>query len=81
MGTLSRIRQNASTKLEVAKSAVPSLELAESVAIASYEDAVRASGSALAEAAKSVYRRSLVNQIGTPEFTSSYISSENSKKD
>ena len=52
---------------------MPSLELAEAVAVASYEDAVNSSGAALGEAAKAVYRRSLVNQIGSPEFTSSYL--------
>jgi len=68
----------ANQKLLTAKSALPSLELAESVATSSYEDAVRASGAALAEAAKAVYRRSLVNQIGSPEFTSSYLGKSNS---
>ena len=66
-------KSKAQQDLLVAQSALPVLELSESVAVASYQDAVRASGEALGEAAKSVYRRSLVNQIGSPEFTSSYL--------
>ena len=70
---LEKQRQNAMVALEERKNAVPSLELAESVARASFEDAVKTAGSGLGEAAKAIYRRSLVNQMGTPEFTSSYI--------
>jgi hypothetical protein len=67
-------KSKAEQNLLLAQSALPVLELAESVAVASYEDAVRASGEALGEAAKAIYRRSLVNQIGSPEFTASYLS-------
>ena len=73
-------RNSALENLERAKSRIPSLELAESVASSSYEDAVHRAGSSLAEAAKAVYRRSLVNQIGTAEFTSAYLSSDSIKK-
>jgi hypothetical protein len=73
-------RNSALENLERAKSRIPSLELAESVASSSYEDAVHRAGSSLAEAAKAVYRRSLVNQIGTAEFTSAYLSSDSMKK-
>jgi len=73
-------RNSALETLERAKSRIPSLELAESVASASYEDAVHRAGSSLAEAAKAVYRRSLVNQVGTAEFTAAYLSSESMKK-
>ncbi len=66
-------RAKAEQNLVSARAALPSLELAEAVAVASYEDAVNSSGAALGEAAKAVYRRSLVNQIGSPEFTSSYL--------
>jgi hypothetical protein len=66
-------RAKAEQNLVSARAALPALELAEAVAVASYEDAVRSSGAALGEAAKAVYRRSLVNQIGSPEFTSSYL--------
>ena len=44
----------------------------------SYEDSVQAARAELAEAAKSVYRRSLVNQLGEVDFTSAYIG-KNSK--
>ena len=66
-------RAKAEQNLVSARAALPALELAETVAVASYEDAVKSSGAALGEAAKAVYRRSLVNQIGSPEFTSSYL--------
>lgn len=66
--------------LLVAQAALPALELSESVAVASFEDAVRASGEALGEAAKAIYRRSLVNQIGSPEFTASYLGKSGSSE-
>lgn len=77
---LEKKKQSALGKLEGSKNAVPSLELSESVARASFEDAVRSAGSGLGEAAKAIYRRSLVNQMGTPEFTSSYIGADTSKR-
>jgi len=67
-------KSKAEQNLLLAQATLPGLELAESVAVASYEDAIRASGEALGEAAKAIYRRSLVNQIGSPEFTASYLS-------
>lgn len=54
----------------------PVIENSLSVIESSYEDAVSASATELAEAAKSVYRRSLVNQFGAVEFTSAYLGSE-----
>ena len=73
-------RNAALENLERANSVIPSLELAESVARSSYEDAVNRAGSSLAEAAKAVYRRSLVNQVGTAEFTAAYLSSDSGKR-
>ena len=52
---------------------IPTLELSLKVSEESYADAVEASRVELADAAKSVYRRSLINQMGTVEFTSAYM--------
>lgn len=56
----------------------PVLENSLSVIESSYQDAVSTSAIELAEAAKSVYRRSLVNQFGAVEFTSAYLGSDES---
>jgi hypothetical protein len=52
---------------------IPTLELSLKVSQESYADAVEASRVELADAAKSVYRRSLINQMGAVEFTSAYM--------
>lgn len=59
---------------------IPTLELSLKVSEESYSDAVEASRVELAEAAKSVYRRALINQIGEVEFTSAYMSEKPTKR-
>jgi hypothetical protein len=65
-------------KISKASTLVPALEASLEVAEKSFEDSVQAARAELAEAAKSVYRRSLVNQLGEVDFTSAYIG-KNSK--
>jgi hypothetical protein len=60
-------------KISQASAMIPALEASLDVAEKSYEDSVQAARAELAEAAKSVYRRSLVNQLGEVDFTSAYI--------
>jgi hypothetical protein len=57
---------------------VPAMEESLEVINQSYTDAVSTSRNELAEAAKSVYRRSLINQFGSVEFTSSFLGAEGS---
>lgn len=72
-------------KLEQTKRKTVALEtkvpaMAESLEVIhqSYSDAVSTSRNELAEAAKSVYRRSLINQFGSVEFTSSFLGADGS---
>lgn len=60
-------------KISKASALIPALEASLEVAEKSFEDSVQAARAELAEAAKSVYRRSLVNQLGEVDFTSAYI--------
>jgi hypothetical protein len=60
-------------KISKASSLIPALEASLEVAEKSFEDSVQAARAELADAAKSVYRRSLVNQLGEVDFTSAYI--------
>lgn len=55
---------------------IPALEKAVGVTQDSYENAMHAATGELAETAKSVYRRALVNLFGSVDFTSSYIGDE-----
>jgi hypothetical protein len=52
---------------------VPALEAGISSSTDAYGEAIETASGELIEAAKSVYRRALINQIGTPTFTASYI--------
>lgn len=52
---------------------LPILEWALRISEESYEDAVQTVGKTLAETAKSVYRRALVNQSGSVDFTTAYL--------
>jgi hypothetical protein len=60
-------------KISKSSSLIPALEASLDVAEKSFEDSVQAARAELADAAKSVYRRSLVNQLGEVDFTSAYI--------
>lgn len=60
-------------KISVAAGLIPSIEASLEVAEKSFEDSVQAARSELADAAKSVYRRSLVNQLGEVDFTAAYL--------
>lgn len=60
-------------KISKASALIPALEASLEVAEKSFEDSVQAARAELADAAKSVYRRSLVNQLGEVDFTSAYI--------
>lgn len=67
-----RMAKNNSNLVKL-QSKKPVIEEALTVISQSYQDAVTASAAELAEAAKAVYRRSLVNQFGAVEFTSAYL--------
>lgn len=61
------------SKTSVASGLIPSIEASLEVAEKSFEDSIQAARSELADAAKSVYRRSLVNQLGQVDFTAAYL--------
>ncbi|MEY4741947.1 MAG: hypothetical protein RL672_697 [Actinomycetota bacterium] len=65
--------QTATERLRSLEAEIPILDLAVRVAEESYKDAILAAGKSLAEAAKSVYRRALVNQYGAVDFTTAYL--------
>lgn len=65
--------QAATEKITGLEAEIPVLDLAVKVAEESYKDAVSAVGKTLAETAKSVYRRALVNQTGSVDFTTAYM--------
>ncbi|MEY3538302.1 MAG: hypothetical protein RL645_1116 [Actinomycetota bacterium] len=65
--------QGAIERITSLEAEIPILELAVRVSEESYKDAVLAAGHSLAEAAKSVYRRALVNQFGAVDFTTAYM--------
>ena len=75
---LSRKLANAKRKTVSLETKVPAMEESLEVISQSYSDAVSTSRNELAEAAKSVYRRSLINQFGAVEFTSSFLGAESS---
>lgn len=52
---------------------IDGLSKAKDIAEASYRDALEGSGIALRDAAKSIYRRSLVNSFGQKEFTATFL--------
>lgn len=62
-------------RIRIAKTTglIPAIEASLEVAEKSYEDSIQAARSELADAAKSVYRRSLINQLGEVDFTSAYL--------
>jgi hypothetical protein len=60
-------------KLSRAQSQIPSLEASLEVAEEGFKNAVDSARGELAEAAKSTYRRALVNQIGNVEFSAAYL--------
>jgi hypothetical protein len=75
--SLSRLKkQELKTKLKLsrAQSQIPSLEASLDVAEEGFRNAVESARGELAEAAKSAYRRALVNQIGNVEFSAAYLS-------
>lgn len=65
--------QSATERITSLEAEIPILDLAVKVSEESYKDAVLAAGKSLAEAAKSVYRRALVNQYGAVDFTTAYL--------
>ncbi len=65
--------QSLTEKVTSLEAQVPVLELAVKVSEESYKDAIQAAGETLADAAKSVYRRALVNQYGAVDFTTAYL--------
>ena len=65
--------QAATEQITGLQAQVPILELALKISEESYRDAVQAVGKTLAETAKSVYRRALVNQTGSVDFTTAYL--------
>ena len=65
--------QSATEKITGLEAEIPILDLAVKVAEESYKDSVLAVGKTLAETAKSVYRRALVNQTGSVDFTTAYM--------
>jgi hypothetical protein len=76
-GLRTRLEQ-AKRKTVALETQVPALEASLEVITRSYNDAVSASKNELAEAAKSVYRRSLINQFGSVDFTSSFLGANSS---
>lgn len=60
-------------KLARSQAQLPSLEASLDVAEEGFKDAVTSARGELAEAAKSAYRRALVNQIGNVEFSAAYL--------
>ena len=74
--SLSRLKkQELKTKLKLsrAQSQIPTLEASLEVAEEGFKNAVESARGELAEAAKSTYRRALVNQIGNVEFSAAYL--------
>jgi hypothetical protein len=65
--------QAANERITGLEAEIPVLDLALRVAEESYRDSVLAVGKTLAETAKSVYRRALVNQTGSVDFTTAYM--------
>jgi hypothetical protein len=61
------------------KAQTPALEAAIATADESYREAIETAKKELILAAKSVYRRALVNQVGIPTFTASYIGEASEK--
>lgn len=70
--------EHAKGRVVTLESKIPALDASLEVIEKSYLDAVSVSKNELAEAAKSVYRRSLVNQFGAVEFTSSFLGASSS---
>lgn len=65
--------QSTTEQITSLEAEIPVLDLAVRVSEESYKDAVLAAGKSLGEAAKSVYRRALVNQYGAVDFTTAYL--------
>lgn len=65
------VRNN--VKITKSTGLIPAIEASLEVAEKSYEDSIQAARSELADAAKSVYRRSLINQLGEVDFTAAYL--------
>lgn len=70
---LEQKKERLSIKIAKTTGLLPAIEASLEVAEKSYEDSIQAARSELADAAKSVYRRSLINQLGTVDFTSAYL--------
>lgn len=75
---LSKKLADAKRKSVTLETKIPAMEESLEVISQSYSDAVSTSRNELAEAAKSVYRRSLINQFGAVEFTSSFLGADSS---
>lgn len=75
---LNRKLERTKRKTVALETKIPAMEESLEVIHQSYSDAVSTSRNELAEAAKSVYRRSLINQFGSVEFTSSFLGAEGS---
>ncbi len=60
-------------RLAQAQSQIPAIQASLDVAEAGFTDAVNSAREELANAAKSTYRRALVNQIGNVEFSAAYL--------
>ena len=65
--------QAANERITGLEAEIPVLDVAVRAAEESYRDSVLAVGKTLAETAKSVYRRALVNQTGSVDFTTAYM--------
>lgn len=80
---IARLRRKAfkvSAEITKATAVIPMVEASLEVARSGYQDAITASQKELVEAAKSVYRRALVNMTGDVQFTNSYLTSPSSRR-
>jgi hypothetical protein len=68
-------------ELSKATAVIPIVEASLNVARSGYDDAISSTHEELVEAAKSVYRRALVNMTGSVEFTNSYLTSPASRRE
>jgi hypothetical protein len=73
---LNKKKENNRFKITKTTGLIPAIEASLDVAEKSYEDQIQAARNELAEAAKSVYRRALINQLGEVDFTSAYLAQD-----
>jgi hypothetical protein len=80
---MARLRQNAlrlGVQITKATAVIPIIEASLNVARSGYDDAISSTHQELVNAAKSVYRRALVNMTGDVEFTNAYLTSPGSRR-